>query len=177
MKNSKKITILALMTAISTILMFIEVPIIPAYGFLKYDLSDIVPLITGLYGGATYGILIIIMRNTIHFLFKGDILGDIMGLFASISFVLPPIMIYRKIHTRLGGILGILSGVICLSISMYILNFIIVPIFYGMKGKVLYNYLLYGVIPFNLLKGILNSILVVFLYKRFSGVFLKNIKK
>lgn len=177
MKNSKKISIIALMTAISVILMFIEIPIIPAYGFLKYDLSDVIPLITGLYGGAAYGILIILIRNTIHFLFKGDMLGDLMGLCASISFVLPPIFIYRKIHTKLGGILGILSGVICLNISMYLLNYIIVPIFYGMKGKVLYDYLLYGVIPFNFLKGFLNTIVVIFLYKRFSGIFLKNMKK
>jgi len=165
------------MTSISFVLMLFEIPIIPGYAFLTYDPSDVIPLMTGLYAGIWYSIIIIALRNILHFLIKPDLLGHIMSFVASIAFVIPTILIYRNNHTKKGGILGLLCGIIFLSISMYILNYIVVPIFYGMHGKQLYAYLLYGVIPFNILKGFINSIVVLFFYKRFSGLFLKNIKK
>lgn len=172
----RKIVILALMSSISFLLMLIEIPIISAYSFLKYDISDVIPLMVGFYSKIIYAIGIIVVRNLLHLLFKGQIVGMIMSTIASISFILPPIYLYHKKNTKKMAIIGMLYGSITMLIIMYIANLIVVPMFFGFKGKTLFSYLLFGVIPFNVVKGILNIFFTYLFYKRFSRVFLYGLK-
>ena len=68
--NIKKITLAAVMTAISTIVYYIlpEIQLVPGVDYLKIDFSDMPAIVTGIMIGPAYGILVEVVKNIIHLL-------------------------------------------------------------------------------------------------------------
>ncbi|MDD2715479.1 MAG: ECF transporter S component [Candidatus Wallbacteria bacterium] len=181
MKTNQKIAKLGLLSAASFLLMLIEIPLIPSFTFLKFDPSDVIPLMTGLYSGAGSCFLILVIRNLCHVLLKPSpypLFGEFMSLLASLSFVLPTVIIYGKIHTKPGAAIGIILSIGSLTAVMYLANLTLAPLVLGfLKDPVVLNhYLCSAVIPFNLAKGVINGLLTYFSYKKFSAVFLAGLR-
>lgn len=181
MRKTRKPVILGMMAATSVLLMLIEIPLIPGFTFLKYDPSDIIPLMVGLYSSSYNAFAIIIVRNICHFLIKPagmfPIYGELMSIIASLSFVVPTLLVYGNRHTRKGAVLSLCSGCISMCIIMIAANYVLIPAFGIIKDKnLLHNYILFGAIPFNLVKSLLNAVITYLFYKRFSDLFLKELR-
>ncbi|MFN4200963.1 MAG: ECF transporter S component, partial [Fervidobacterium gondwanense] len=96
MKKATRIATIGIMSALATGLMFLEFPIFPAANFLKFDPSDILPILSGFIFGPLDGVLVLLIKDLLFYLLKsGDIVGIAMNFAAGVSFLLPAVYIYR----------------------------------------------------------------------------------
>ena len=89
---TKKIVLVGVFGAISTVLMFLSfnVPFIPT--FVKLDFSDLPVLLGGYILGPVYGSFIAIIKILLNFVYNGSMtygIGETVNLIGSLSFMLP----------------------------------------------------------------------------------------
>ncbi|MGM0212579.1 ECF transporter S component [Enterococcus sp. AZ109] len=171
MKNVRlqKMTAVAVAAAMGLILQFIALPIIPMFPFLKLDFSDIPVLINMFIFGPLAGIATAFIRSLLHLVTTGfsfdNLIGDTASFLASSMFTLPIFFLFRQQTTRKKAI-GIGLGIFAMTIFMSVANyFVITPLYlkaFGlsagqMLGMSLGKYVLIGIVPFNLIKGMMVS--------------------
>ncbi|MFG5478989.1 ECF transporter S component [Enterococcus faecalis] len=167
----QKMVSIAMLAAIGTVLQFVAFPIMPAFSFLKIDFSDI-PILLGMFlYGPLAGIITAFVRSLLHLFLTGlapqNMVGDFASFLASSIFILPIFYFFgKKKNIRTNRIVGLVSGILALTIFMSIANyFVITPIYlqlYGVTtqqflGTSLASYVAIGIVPFNLIKGLLVS--------------------
>lgn len=179
-----KITQIAIFTAIAVAVSLLDFPIPFFPSFYKLNLSDAVVLIGGFSLGVIEGVLIVFLRMVLSFFIKGTstfFVGDFANCILSIFFVLPSFIIYKKNRTLKGAIIGMIVSVFSLLFFSAILNYFVLVPLYSMVLMIpvknllslfhvnsLVEFILFFVLPFNLLKGILCSLLALMTYKRLS---------
>ncbi|EGO2675452.1 TPA: ECF transporter S component [Enterococcus faecalis] len=167
----QKMVSIAMLAAIGTVLQFVAFPIMPAFSFLKIDFSDI-PILFGMFlYGPLAGVITAFVRSLLHLFLTGlapqNMVGDFASFLASSIFTLPIFYFFgKKKNIRTNRIVGLVSGILALTIFMSIANyFVITPIYlqlYGVTtqqflGTSLASYVAIGIVPFNLIKGLLVS--------------------
>ncbi len=167
----QKMVSIAMLAAIGTVLQFVAFPIMPAVSFLKIDFSDI-PILLGMFlYGPLAGVITAFVRSLLHLFLTGlapqNMVGDFASFLASSIFTLPIFYFFgKKKNIRTNRIVGLVSGILALTIFMSIANyFVITPIYlqlYGVTtqqflGTSLASYVAIGIVPFNLIKGLLVS--------------------
>lgn len=181
MNTNKKLSIyikIAVLSAIAFILMLLDFPIVPAFPWLKLDLSDIAALMGGFAFGPVAGVIVELLKNLLFILFRGTSTGGV-GEFANfligISFVIPASLIYHRNKTKKSAIIGMIVGTISIIIVGILANiYILLPLFnMHLSGAELRSYILVGLIPLNGIKGILNSVVTLILYKKLSTTIFK----
>ena len=168
--QTKKITILGLMCAISLLLMYlIHVPIFPIAPFLEYDPADIpIFFITFLYG-PMYGIyttVVVSVLQSFTVSAQSGWIGGLMHILATGSYVLIAGNIYKRSNKSFSKlILSAVCGTIIMTIIMIAWNLIFTPIFMGTPVDAVLSIMVPAIIPFNLLRATVNSVLAIILYK------------
>lgn len=167
----QKMVSIAMLAAIGTVLQFVAFPIMPAFSFLKIDFSDI-PILLGMFlYGPLAGVITAFVRSLLHLFLTGlapqNMVGDFASFLASSIFTLPIFYFFgKKKNIRTNRIVGLVSGILALTIFMSIANyFFITPVYlqlYGVTtqqflGTSLASYVAIGIVPFNLIKGLLVS--------------------
>ena len=76
--------------------------------------------------------------------------------------------VYRLRHTKSGAILGLICGTIAMGLTMMVANHFITPYFMGAPVEVVDAMLLPVILPFNLLKAGINSLVTFLVYKTVS---------
>ena len=167
----QKMVSIAMLAAIGTVLQFVAFPSMPAFSFLKIDFSDI-PILLGMFlYGPLAGVITAFVRSLLHLFLTGlapqNMVGDFASFLASSIFTLPIFYFFgKKKNIRTNRIVGLVSGILALTIFMSIANyFVITPIYlqlYGVTtqqflGTSLASYVAIGIVPFNLIKGLLVS--------------------
>lgn len=184
--KTKRITTISIFAAVSYVLSFFSFPLLPFISFLKLDFSDIPVLIGTFYLGPASGGAIAFLRSFMHYLLTGGELGfpigDTAAFLASISFVIPFFFVYNLNREKNKVFLqAAIVGTLCLTMVLTILNwFVLVPAYiYVLNFDVgpMNQYLLMGVIPFNLIKGTILSILFFLLFKPLRPFLLKRRKQ
>ncbi|WP_416352973.1 ECF transporter S component [Agrilactobacillus fermenti] len=169
----KKLVGIAMMAAIAYVLMFFAFPIIPAFSFLKTDLSDLIVLMGTFIYGPFGGIAIAVLRSFLHFITTGatlpDFIGDFASVLASIIFLIPMYYLLRKGSNLGRQLLASTVATILLAVIMGFLNLVIITPLYmqllGMNlGMPIIKYVLIAVIPFNVIKGVLLSAVFSVIY-------------
>jgi len=175
----------ALLSVISFVIMFIEFPLPLFPPFLKIDLSDIGALVGAFAFGPLAGVAIELLKNILHLMrtSTGGV-GELANFLIGAAMVAPAGFIYAKNKTMKSAIVGLVAGTILMGVvgafsNYYILipfyeNFMPIDQIIGMAQAAnslivdLKSYIIYAVIPFNLIKGIVVSILTMLIYKRIS---------
>ena len=168
--STKQLVTMALMCAISTLFMFIQIPILPAASFLTYDPSLVPAMVVGFAYGAGPGTAVAALAVVIHALFTGDWVGALMNVVAAVLFVIPAAVVYKKMHNYKGAIVGLVLGVVLATLGSIVSNLTIGVWFWYGSADVILPLMLPAVIPFNLLKTILNSALTLVVYKAISNL-------
>jgi riboflavin transporter FmnP len=170
-KTSKLIKI-SLLSAIAIILMYFDFPIIPAFSWLKIDLSD-VPALLGAFGfGPLAGVIIELIKNLLIPLIRGSqtgFVGETANFLFGASLILPASFIYYRNKSKKNAILGMILGGIFMEIMGIIGNVYLLLPAYGMKmsADMLQNYV-WALLAFNGVKAIMVSVLTYILYKKVS---------
>ncbi|MDR0858453.1 MAG: ECF transporter S component [Oscillospiraceae bacterium] len=174
-----KLARMAIMTAIAVAFSFIpSFPIIPVVSFIRYEFSDLPILISLFAFGTPWGLGIAVISIFINFLIGGAESGPygmIMHMLAIGAYVLAAGLIYRSNKSRKSAIIGMLVGVIAMTAIMIPANLIITPLFMKVPVAAVEDLLIPGIIPVNLIKGLITAVLTFIVYKRVSG-FLHNHK-
>ena len=161
--NSKTIAKIGLMTAISCVLLLlIRIPFPPA-PFLKYDPADVPIVVTG-----------VVSLIQAFGLGEDGLYGFLMHMVATGSFVVVASIIYSRHKTKKNAIIAIIAGVITMTVIMCFANMFITPLFMGVPRKAVMAMILPVIMPFNLLKGGINGLLTMLIYKRISKFLHKN---
>ena len=173
----KKITTLAMLAAMAYIVMaFIRIPIMPAAPFLEYDPKDIFFVIAGFLFGPLESLVIIVLVCLIEMVTvstSGPI-GLLMNVIASACFVIPTALIYKKKKTLPFAVIGLAAGVLCMTGSMVLWNWLISPLYMGVPQEVIVPMLPTVFAPFNLIKAGINMGLTLMIYKPISTILRKS---
>ena len=164
----KKLALLAMFTAIGAVLItLVHFPLFPAAPFLQYDPAD-VPILIAF--GPVAGILVTVLASFIQAFFLGGdgIYGFLMHVIATGILVTVASTLYRKFHTRTGAIIGLLLGTFAMGVGMMIANHFITPFYMGAPTEMVDAMLVTVILPFNLLKAGINSVVTFLVYKSVS---------
>ena len=170
MNKTKKMTTMALLCALSYIAMFISrflPPLFVAFPFLKYDPKDAIIVIGGfLYGPlAAFTISLIVSVIEMVSVSGTHIIGCLMNIASSCAFACIAAVIYKKYRSLKGASAGLILGTMCTVATMLVLNYILTPLYTGMPREAVAQLLIPAILPFNLIKCVLNSALVMLIYK------------
>lgn len=181
----------AVLSAISYILAFLEVPVPLSPSFARMDLSDFPALIGAFAFGPVAGILIELIKNVLQ-LFSSSTggVGEIANFLMGASYVIVAGMIYRKHKTKKRAAVSCVLASIAMGIMAAITNyFILLPLFETFMplnqviaafGEFLpfihtkLDVVLYNAFPFNVLKGLVIGALTMVSYKHLSPILKKN---
>jgi len=180
----KKLLILAAMAAI---LMYLEFPLPFAPSFYEIDLSEVPVLICSFSLGPVAGVVCELVKIILKLLLKGTttaFVGDFANFVVGCSFILPATIVYHRFKTKKGAIAGMVTGTVVMAAFGSFFNAVyLLPAFSALYGVPLDQLVAMGtavngminsvstlvffaVVPFNLLKGLIVSVLTTLLYKR-----------
>jgi riboflavin transporter len=168
LKKSRAITTIGILSALSLILYFLEIPLFVYFPpYLKIDLSDVPAILGGIAFGPLAGVAIELIKNILHFIIRSDspfASGEIANLFAGIGLMIPIVHSIRK--TQKNSVFAYVSGAIIMVIVANIMNFFVTLPLYGTPKSAIWPTILTILIPFNILKAIIVSIVVMALVKK-----------
>ena len=182
LSKTRKLTIIAVLAAMASVLMKFEFPLLPWVPFLKFDFSLTIVLISSFLVGpiAIWPIALIKAGVSLLASSTGGV-GQLADLIVTISFAFPFALIYCKYRSAKGMIAGCAVSIVLIAIAGAIANmYILIPAYslimpldkiWGMCGPVIVDmktYILYGAIPFNITKGFLSAVATFIIYKALS---------
>ncbi|MBE5962386.1 MAG: ECF transporter S component [Lachnospiraceae bacterium] len=194
-KNSKlkvrRLTIIAMLSAISIVLMLFEIPLGFLPSFYKIDLSEL-PVIIGAFTlGPVAGVVIEFVKIFLNLLITGTqtmFVGELANFLIGCAFVIPASFIYYMKKGKKSAIIGLATGTVVMVVAGCVLNaFVLLPKYAevfqmpldaliemgteknaGIKG--MFTFVVLAVAPFNLIKGSAVSIITVAIYKKISHI-------
>jgi riboflavin transporter FmnP len=171
MNNSKtkKIVTLSMLCAVAYTVMFVfkaTPPLIPTPP-LKFDPKDVIIILGGFLYGPLSALAISVIVSFLEMLSVSATgwWGMLMNIISSTAFVIPASIIYHRRKTLGGAILGLTVGVIVVTGTMTLWNWLVVPIYMGWPREAVVPLLLPVFVPFNLFKAGLNSVITILLFK------------
>ena len=177
----------AMLGALSFLIMKIEIPILPGFDYLKIDFSDGIVALSTLVFGPFGGSMIAVIKTLCNLVLSGfnpiSAVGNVAALLASLAYILPFYYISKKHPQKVSyQIAGLAVGTICLTLVMSLANyFVLMPMYITMMGfklnSTLLKYILTVIVPFNLIKGVINSVIVVLLAKACLPAINRFVKK
>ena len=193
--RSRNISYVAMFSALGGVLMLLEIPLFFAPSFYKLDFSELPVLICAFYLGPVSGVVCEFLKVLLKLLLKGTstaFVGDLANFLVGCAFVLPAAIMYQKTLSKKGAVISLAVGTAVMTVFGSFFNaWFLIPRFavmYGMpleaiismgtqiNGAItnLSTLVLFAVVPFNLLKGVLVSLLTFFLYKRVEKLFFRK---
>ncbi|MGN0794070.1 MAG: ECF transporter S component [Aristaeellaceae bacterium] len=191
MTNSRKSTLsvqyltrIAILGALASILFLIEIPVV---AFYKLDLSTLPVLLGAFSMGPLPGLAILLIKDLTGMLHSGTMyVGELADFIMSAAYVLPAVLVYRMRKCRKNALLGMVIGTLTMIVVAVLVNWKIMIPFYmgafnmpmeaivGMAQKALpfvdteWKLLMFVTAPFNLLKGVVLSVVTYLIYKPLS---------
>lgn len=172
-KNLNKLIKISLLSAISVILMFIEIPIVPLFPWLKMDISEL-PVLMGAFAfGPLTGIVIEGMKIILFFILRGSStggVGEIANFLVGVSLMVPASLIYLRNKSKKTAIVGMIVGTIIMELVAIVSNVYFLLPAYGMamSSEKLIQYVTVGLLPFNAIKSLVVCTLTYLIYKKIS---------
>lgn len=185
-----RLIVAAMLSALAAALMFFEIPLpFIAPDFYKLDFSEIPVLIGGFSLGPVWAIVMELVKILLKFVIKGTMtagVGELANFLMGCAFVVPASLLYKWKKTRAMALIGMGVGTIAMAVAAIFLNaYLLLPAyaaafkmpmdaFIQMGAAInpyidgLLSFVILAVAPFNIVKGILVSVLVFFLYKPLS---------
>ena len=171
--NTKTMVVMAMMTAMA----YAAVTLfrIPVVSFLKYEPKDVIITIGGFMFGPLASVLMSLVVSLVEMVTISDTgpIGALMNFIGTCSFACLAALIYKSIHTIKGAVIGLSVGTVVMVAIMLAWNYLITPLYMGYPREAVAAMLVPVFLPFNLLKGVLNSAITMLIYKPLSNIMRK----
>lgn len=186
-----KISILGAL-AFLVMLFEIAIPFIPS--FYKLGIDEVVVLIGGFALGPWAAVCIEALKIALNLIIGGSStagVGEFANFLFGIALVLPATIIYQKNKSRKNAIIGLLVGSVCMVILGAIINYFVLLPAYAFFTKIplhdiigmghainsninsVFSMVLLATTPFNIIKCVVISVVVLLVYKRISPLIKK----
>lgn len=184
---ARRAAYVGIFSAIAAVLMYLEFPLPFAPGFYEIDFSEIPVLICSFSLGPVAGVVCEFLKVVLKLFLKGTstaFVGDLANFVVGCALILPASVVYFANKTKRGAVIGMAVGTACITVVGSLFNAIyLIPTFSVLFGQPLEviigmgtainpaitsvnTLVLFAVAPFNLLKGVADSVITFFLYKR-----------
>ncbi|MFR5920466.1 ECF transporter S component [Eubacterium ventriosum] len=195
--TTKNLVLMAMFSALAAVLMLWEFPIpFIAPNFYEIDLSEIPILVGSFIMGPVSGVIMEAIKIILKLLIKGTstaYVGDFANFCVGVCLVVPASIIYQKHKTKKNAFIGMLAGTLFMAVAGVVLNyFVMIPFYvkaFGMPLEAIIDagakiqplvtnklsFTIVCVAPFNIVKGIIVSLVTALIYKHISA-FVKTIK-
>lgn len=185
----RTIAFVGLMGAVSAVLMLFRFPIPFMPPFMSFDLSGLMEMMGGFMFGPFAAVCIIIVKIMLQLVIQGSFslgTGEIQNFILSSCYVLPALFIYHRNKTKKTAAAGMAVSTIFVSVVAVFTNlYLIIPFYVKLFGmtmdeiigmcsavnpamKNVMTMALFGILPFNLIKYGVTSIVTFIVYKRLS---------
>ena len=179
------LTVTGILSALGAVLMMLDFPVPFMPSFVKFDFSELPALLATFSMGPVSGVTVCLVKNLIHLPFTatGGV-GELCNFLLGACFVLPAGVLYRVRRNRGAALVGAVGGSLFMAACSLPLNyFVSYPVYTkflpldaiiemyqaivpGVNG--LLQCLLIFNLPFTLLKGLVDTLLVFLIYKHLS---------
>lgn len=181
-EKTKKLTVLAMLSALAYVVVVVARIPITSVEFLKYEPKDVVIVIGGFLYGPLASLAISVVVSFLEMITVSSTgwIGMVMNIVSTAAFACTAALIYRRKHTLLGAVLGLSAGVVLCTGVMLLWNYLLTPLYMGTSRADVAAMLLPVILPFNLLKSVLNLSITLLLYRplitglRKAGLFPKS---
>lgn len=184
---ARRAAYIGVFAALAAVLMYFEFPLPFAPAFYEIDLSEVPVFICSFSLGPVAGVVCELVKVILKLLLKGTstaFVGDFANFVVGCSFVLPATIVYHRFKSKKGALAGMAVGTGCMTVFGSLFNAVyLLPAFaelYGMPLEAIIamgtkvngainsvsTLVLFAVVPFNLVKGAVVSLLTFLLYKR-----------
>ena len=161
--STRRIAVYALFVALSMAVSFIEFPLIPGVPWLKYDPSGIVCLVAGFAYGPAAAVLVSVLGFVPHVF--ADPWGSLMAIAVALAMSVPAALVYRRLRTRRGALIGIIAGAVVAVAVAIIGNLLVTPIYADMTVEQVAAMIVPALLPFNLAKLAVHGVVTFLIYK------------
>lgn len=190
--NIRTIVSVGMLAAISVVLMLFEFPLpFIAPSFYELDFSE-VPILIGAFAlGPVAGVMAELVKILLNLAISGTdtaFVGELANFIMGCAFVIPASLIYKRKKSRKNALIGLGVGVISITAAAICINALVllpayskafgtpIEVFIEMGTAIhpsingIWTFAFLAVAPFNLLKGILVSVITMLLYKHISPI-------
>ena len=189
--NVRNMVQIAMLSAIATVLMLFEIPLWFAPSFYEIDLSEVPVLIGAFAMGPVAGAIIELIKILLNFVINGTItagVGEAANFVLGCMLVVPAAVFYKRKKSKRNALIGMVFGTVLLTIVGCLLNvYVLLPAYaaafgmpidalIGMGAAVnsnitnLFTFAILAIAPFNILKGVVVSIITLIIYKPLSHI-------
>ncbi len=189
--KTRNIAVVGMLSAIAVVLFLFEIPLPFAPSFYELDFSELPVLIGSFAIGPVAGVTIELCKILLKLVIKGTttaFVGDFANFIIGCSMIVPAAVIYHKFKSKKSAVVSLVTGTAVMTVFGSLFNaFYLLPAFaqlYGMPldaiiemGSAINSSInsvatlvLFAVVPFNILKGALLTILTMLLYKHISPI-------
>lgn len=186
---ARRVAIVGMFSAISAVLMLFELPLWFAPSFYELDFSEIPVMICAFSMGPVAGVTAELCKVLLKLVIKGTstaFVGDFANFVVGCTLVLPASILYYFKKSKKMAVIGLVVGTVVMTIFGSAFNALyLIPKFsqlfgapmeaiIGMGAAVnshiqsVWTLVLFAVVPFNILKGTIVSVVTVLLYKHIS---------
>ena len=187
--STQYLTRIAVLAALSAVLFLtLEIPIFG--NIYKLDFSNLPVLLAGYSMGTVPALITLGLKDLIHLTIKGfgstAGIGDLADFIMTAAFVIPAVFIYKRNKNRKTALIGMCVGTVVMAIAALFVNgFIMFPFYMSAfhmdlpkiasmlgagQDAGMMTLLLTTTLPFNLLKGVVLSVLTFLIYKPLSPI-------
>lgn len=196
--KTKKLVMAALLGALAAILMVLDFNVPLAPGFIKFDFSDFPVLIGGFVFGPLTGVLIAFLKIVLNLLFKPTttmFVGEASNFLLSVCYMGVACLFYRKHRTKKGAVIGMALATVTTSLFAIASNILVMfPMYAKLFGmsmeqivgmvsavnpfvKDVTTMVIASLVPFNLFKYGVISLITFISYKKIEVILKKYLKK
>ena len=187
--KTKKLVMIAILGGLSAVLMFFKFPIPFMPPFMEFDFAGVVELIGGFTLGPLAAFLIVLIKILVKLVLMGSttaFTGELSNFILSCSYVIPAVIIYQHQKSKHSALWGMMVGTgVCSALAIISNMYFIIPFysqFLGLSMEAIIGMcngvnpyvtdsltlVLWGILPFNLIKYGVTSVLAFWIYKKVS---------
>ena len=188
-KQLKRLTLAAMMGAVAFVLMYFSFSVPVLSPFAEFEFAALAELIGGFILGPVGAVEIIAVKLILKLVFKGSqsmMTGEVQNLILSIAYALPAILYYRRHRTKKAAVIGLVVGSVTNIVMAVITSlYLIFPFYiklYGMDWQGIVDMcsavnpwisdvptmVAFSIIPFNMVKCVVLSLITILAYKKLS---------
>ena len=165
--KTKKIAMLGVLAALAYLsVVLINIPVV-SVDFLKYEPKDVIITLGGFMFGPVSAALLSVVVSFLEMvtISSTGIIGCVMNILSTWGFACVATLIYKRVHTLKGAIIGLAAGCLTATALMLLWNYLITPLYMGLEREAVVEMLLPIFLPYNLLKCAMNAALTMLIYK------------
>lgn len=181
--TTQNLVMIALLSAVAYVLMLLHLPF-KFIGFLELEFSDVPAIIGGIFYGPAVGVIIELIKNLIKAITATTTggVGEMANFVIGSAFVLPASILFRRMKGKSRAWVSFGVATITMVVVGALINyFVMIPLYAKVFGgmdvvigvssqmipaiKDLGTIVLYGITPFNIVKGIFLGVVCAYIYK------------